>query len=135
MSATSQPNPSRKAKWAVRILTLLIILSFVPSAIMKLILHPQAATGFSEMGIPPEAIIPIGVVELLCLAIYLVPQTTVLGAVLLTGYLGGATLANIIGGTDFIHALVIGVMVWAVEWFQVPEIQRLVPTRKTGPGA
>jgi hypothetical protein len=135
MSAISQPNPSKKAAWAVRILTLLILLSFVPSAIMKLILHPQAVTGFAEMGIPPEAIIPIGVVELLCLALYLAPKTTILGAVLLTGYLGGATLANIVGGNDFIHALVIGVLVWAAEWFRVPEIQRLIPIRKTEPRA
>jgi hypothetical protein len=83
------------------------------------------------MGIPQGAIVPIGVVELACLAIYLIPRTTVLGTLLLTGYLGGATLANIIGRTDFIHALVVGLFVWSAAWLRVAELRAVVPIRKT----
>jgi DoxX-like family len=114
----------------VRIVTVLVILAFVPSAILKLIHHPTAVEGFTRMGIPPAAFVPIAIVELFCLALYLVPRTAVTGTVLLTGYLGGATVANIIGRMDFIHALVVGLLVWTGAWLRVPELRGLVPTRR-----
>ncbi len=130
MSMASKQGISKGTTWAVRILTTLVIMAFVPSAIMKLIHHPAAVEGFSKMGIPQGAILPIGIVELSCLALFLIPRTTVLGTLLLTGYLGGATLANSIGGTDFIHALVVGLFVWASAWLRVTELQALIPIRK-----
>lgn len=134
MQTPAQPSQSAGAKWAVRILTLLLLLAFVPSAVMKLIHAEQAVEGFGKMGIAEGVLVPIGIVELICLAIFLVPRTVVLGAFLLTGYLGGATLANIIGGTDFIHALVIGLMVWAVAWLRAPGLRELLPVAKSGRG-
>jgi hypothetical protein len=131
LTSTPQAGLSKGAKWAVGILTALIVLAFVPSAIMKLTHNPMAVEGFNAMGVPHGAILPIGIVELACLLIYLVPRTTVLGTLLLTGYLGGATLANIIGGTDFIHALVVGLFVWAGAWLRVPELRKLLPVRKS----
>ena len=122
---------TNRTKWVARILTTLVILAFVPSGIMKVIHHPTAVEGFRRMGIPEGAIVPLGIVELCCLALYLIPRTTVLGTLLLTGYLGGATLANIINRSDFIHALVVGLFVWAGAWVRVPELQALIPTRKT----
>lgn len=122
---------NRTTTWAARILTALVILAFVPSAIMKMIRHPTAIEGFSRIGIPDSAIVPLGVVELCCLAFYLIPRTTVLGTLLLTGYLGGATLANIISRSDFIHALIVGLLVWAGAWLRVTELRTLVPIRRT----
>jgi hypothetical protein len=126
-------NLERNSKgtiWAIRIVTALVILPFVPSAIMKLMRVPVAVEGFAHMGIPDGAIVPLGIVELTCLAIYLVPRTAILGTLLLTGYLGGAVLANIIGHTDFIHAFVVGFLVWAGAWLRVPELRRLLPWRR-----
>lgn len=134
MSTLSKKTSSNRTTWVVRILTTLVLLAFVPSGIMKLIHHPTVIEGFGRMDIPLGAILPLGIVELLCLAIYLVPRTTVMGALLLTGYLGGATLANIIGRSDFIHALVVGLLVWAGAWLRVPELQALIPVRRTGKG-
>jgi hypothetical protein len=131
MRTTLQQTTSKRTKWVVGILTALVVLAFVPSAIMKLIHHPVALEGFTSMGIPPGAILPIGIVELFCLVVYLTPRTVVLGALLLTGYLGGATLANIIGGTDFIHALVVGLFVWTAAWLRVPELRKLLPIRNS----
>ena len=121
---------TNRTKWAARILTTLVILAFVPSAIMKLIHHPAAVEGFKRMGIPEGAITTLGIVELSCLALYLIPRTTVLGALLLTGYLGGATLANVINRSDFIHALVVGLFVWSGAWLRVPALHALLPVRK-----
>jgi hypothetical protein len=126
-------RPPGKVRWAVRIVTVLVILAFVPSAILKLIYHPTAVEGFTRIGIPPAAFVPIAIVELVCLALYLVPRTVVTGTVLLTGYLGGATVANIIGRMDFIHALVVGLLVWAGAWLRVPELRALVPIQKMRP--
>ena len=122
---------NRTSRWAARILTTLVVLAFVPSGIMKIVHHPTAVQGFSRMGIPEGAILTLGIVELSCLALYLIQRTTVLGTLLLTGYLGGATLANIINRSDFIHALVVGLLVWAGAWFRVAEFRTLVPFRRT----
>ena len=99
METTAKPSQSTGAKWAVRILTVLLLLAFVPSAVMKLVHAEQAVEGFGKMGISEGALVPIGIVELICVASFLIPRTVVLGAFLLTGYLGGATMANIVGGT------------------------------------
>src|SRR5262245_1655323 len=120
---------SSKSKWIARIAMALVILAFVPSAGMKLINHPTAVEGFGRLGIPAGAIVPIGIVELACVAIYLIPRTAVLGTMLLTGYLGGATLANIIGRSDFLHALAIGLVVWLGAWFRVLEFRAIFPIR------
>ncbi len=127
----SQQSGSALTKWTGRILAVLVILAFVPSAILKLMQHPAAVQGFTSMGLPLGAIVPIGIVELGCLIIFLVPPTTVLGTLLLTGYLGGAVLANLIGGNDFIHALVIGLFVWVGAWCRVPEFRNLIPIQKS----
>lgn len=109
----------------------LAILAFVPSAVMKVSHRPTVVEGFSKAGIPEGAILPLGIVELARLALYLIPRTTVLGTLLPTGYLGGAVLANLISRSDFIHALVVGLIVWAGAWVRVPEFRGLVPFRKT----
>jgi hypothetical protein len=91
----------------------------------------MAVEGFTKMGIPVGALVPLGIVELLCVAIFLIPRTEVLGTLLLTGYLGGAVLANIINGTEFIHPFVVGLFVWASIWLRVSEFRTLIPVRKT----
>jgi hypothetical protein len=126
-----EARPWRRTRWVVRILMALVILAFVPSALLKLMHHPTAVEGFTRMGIPPGAFVPIAILELGCLTLYLLPRTVVLGTVLLTGYLGGATVANLIGRSDFTHALVVGLLVWAGAWFRVPELRSLIPIRKT----
>lgn len=131
MSERSRSNSSARSRWLVRIVTALVILAFVPSAVLKAMHHPMAVEGFARMGLPPGALVPIAIVELMCLALYLLPRTVVSGTLLLTGYLGGATMANIIGHNDFVHALVVGLLVWAGAWLRVPELRTLIPIRKT----
>lgn len=122
-------NPSRPT-WAIRIITVLVILPFVPSAYFKLVHAPQAVEGIGKACIPESALTPIGLVELACLALYLIPRTVVLGTFLLTGYLGGAVVTNIAMRSDFLHALVIGLLVWAGAWLRVPELRVLWPLRR-----
>jgi DoxX-like family len=119
----------KPAAWAVGILTALVTLAFAMSGVMKVMHAPEVVQGFTRAGIPEGAILPLGIIELACLALYLIPGTVVLGTLLLTGYLGGAVLANIIGRTDYIHALVVGLFVWAGAWFRVVELRALIPIR------
>jgi hypothetical protein len=130
MSTLVKPNTSKRNIWAARILTALVILAFGMSAIFKLIRAPAAVQGFTHAGIPEAAIVPLGLIELFCLAVYLIPRTVVFGTLLLTGYLGGAVVTNVVNRTDFIHALVVALFVWAGAWFRVPELRALIPTRK-----
>lgn len=119
-----------RTRWATRILTGLVAAAFLPGAIMKVSQHPTVVAGFAQSGIPAGAIVPIGIVEFTCLAVFLVPRTTVLGTLLLTGYLGGAVLANVIHGSDFFHALAIGLIVWIAACLRVPEFQAVLLRRE-----
>jgi hypothetical protein len=119
----------KTATWVPGILTGVVVAAFAMSGAMKVIHSPEVVQAFTRAGIPEGAILPLGLLELVCVALYLIPETVVLGTLLLTGYLGGAVLANIIGHTDFIHALVIGLLVWAGAWFRVAELRALIPIR------
>ena len=76
--------------------------------------------------------VPIGLVELACTVIYLVPATSVLGAILLTGYLGGATAVTVQsgGGFGFIGVVLFGVLLWGGLWLRDPRIRALIPLTK-----
>jgi hypothetical protein len=131
MNDVSKPSGSKGRKWAVGILLALVTLTFAMSGILKVMRLPMVVQAFVHMGIPQGAILPLGIVELSCLILYLIPRTAVLGTFLLTGYLGGAVLANIINRSDFIHAFVVGFVVWAGTYLRVTEIQRVLPLRRS----
>lgn len=123
---------SKTTKWVAYGLNVLLALTFLPGALMKITQHPMVLEGIAHIGIPQAAIVPIGLIELTCLVLFLIPRTVVLGTFLLTGYLGGAVMANIINKSDFIHALVIGLIVWATALLRVAELRALLPFRPSG---
>lgn len=123
---------SKTTKWAVYGLNVLLALTFLPGAFMKITQQPMVLEGIAHIGIPQAAIVPIGLIEMTCLVLFLIPRTVVLGTFLLTGYLGGAVMANIINKSDFIHALVIGLIVWATALLRVAELRALLPFRPSG---
>jgi DoxX-like family len=125
---------AKSPKWAIWILTALVILPFTMSAIMKLFHVPAAVEGLTHAGIPLGAIVPIGILELSCMVLYLIPRTAVLGTFLLTGYLGGAIVTNIVNRSDFIHAIVVGLFVWAGALLRVTELRQLIPVRRKESG-
>src|SRR5215475_8302896 len=87
--------------------------------------------GLMHAGIPRGAILPIAVLELSSLALYLFPRSAVLGALLLTGYFGGATVTHIIGRENFIPPLIVGLWIWGGVYFRVAELRDLLPLRKS----
>lgn len=113
------------------ILTGIVTVVLLGSAIAKIVGAPQMVEGLTHAGIPHDAIVPIAVLELSCLALYLFPRSAVLGAILLTGYFGGAIVTHIIGPENFIPPLVIALWIWGGVYFRVDELRDLLPLRKS----
>lgn len=122
---------SHKLVWTGRILSGLGALPFVPSAAMKLLRHPEVVKGMAHLQLPESLILPLGVLELLCVVVYAVPRTAVLGAILLTGYIGGAMLTHIrIGEPVYMH-IALGLFVWLGLFLREPRLRALLPLRRT----
>ena len=117
------PN-DKKLLLAGRIVSAVPVLLFLlPSAVFKLLHPPQMVSDWTgKFGFPGGTLLPIGLIELACTVIYLVPRTAVLGAVLLTGYLGGATVTHVrIGETPVAFApVVLGGLVWLGLFLREP---------------
>jgi len=105
----------------------LILLS---SAIAKIAGVPKMVDGLVHAGIPRSAIVPIALLELFCLALFLIPRTTVFGSFLLTGYFGGAIVTHIIGGESFLPPAMIGLIILIAAYLRVPRLQMLIPLRR-----
>ena len=120
-------------KWHVRtgwVLSCLPLLAFLPSAAFKLAQPGDFLAEWSK-NYPPATARPIGVVELSCLVVYFVPATRVLGAILLTGYLGGAIATHVRAGQAiFVVPLLIGIMLWGGLFLRDPRLRQLLPTTK-----
>jgi hypothetical protein len=124
-----RPPGPRWASWAGYVLIALIALVFAASATMKLRGGPELSKQMSVFGLPERLITPIAVVELSCLILYLVPPTSVLGAILLTGYLGGAVCTNLRVGDPWFAPVVIGALVWLGLYLRDDRLRALIPLR------
>jgi hypothetical protein len=121
---------SRKTIWAGRIISTLPVLLLLFSATLKLASPPGVVEGFKKFGYPEELIRVRGAVELTCTVIYLIPRTSVLGAVLLAGYLGGATATHVrVEDPHFIMPFLAGVLVWLGLFLREPRLRALLPLR------
>ncbi|MBO9462441.1 DoxX family protein [Labrenzia sp. R5_0] len=120
--------------WAGRILTGLFALFMLGASIAPKLLHlPVAEDTLAELGWPAGYAFPIGLIELACLVLYLIPRTSVLGAILMMGLLGGAMATQIRAGSPlFSHvlfSLYLGLFMWGGLWLRAPDLRRLFPLR------
>ena len=123
-------SPSKKALWAGRIVSAIPVLMLLMSAGMKLAKPDFVVKGTIESGFPEKLIVPLGIVELACALIYLFPRTAVLGAILVTGYLGGATATHVRLGQPFIIPVLLGVLAWLGVFLREPRLRALIPLRR-----
>jgi hypothetical protein len=125
--------PTARARWGARVLTALPVLFLLFDVAIKLSAHPAVAEASKRLGLPADMSRGIALLLLSCLALYLVPRTAALGAVLLTGYLGGAVLAHVrVGDPLFSHVLVpvyVGAMLWAGLYLRDERVRRLLAPR------
>ena len=128
---TTTPNPvSKKALWTGRVMSTLPVLMLLFSAVMKFVKPPGFAEGMAKIGIPESLALGLGLLELVCVILYLLPRTAVLGAILLTGYLGGAILTHLRVGENFIGPIVFGVFIWGGLYLRDVRVRALIPLRR-----
>ncbi len=122
----------RRTGWALSGLFALFMLG--ASVAPKLLHMPVAEETMAQLGWPPDYAFAIGLIELACVALYLFPRTNVLGAVLMTGLLGGAMATHLrVGSPLFSHTLFsiyIGLFLWGGLWLRDPAVRALFPLRR-----
>lgn len=117
--------------WAGRFLSLLVVLALLVVAATMLFFRTAAHAQLAETGFADSAGPVIGIAALVCLMFYVIPQTAVLGAILITGFLGGAICTHFrlgaIGSPPQIISLLLGMMTWGGLYLQYAELRRLLP--------
>lgn len=132
-SSTQTANPSNRAWWTGRIMSGLAVLFLLFDAAMKLARIAPVLEATARLGYPTTLAFPIGVLLLICTIAYAIPRSSVLGAILLTGYLGGAVASQVrIGAPLFSQALFpvyVAVLIWGGLYLREKRLQDLVPLR------
>src|SRR4029453_9035248 len=99
------------------------------SASFKFIDGPQVTEGFVHLGLPERIMKPLGVLELTCVVVYLIPATSVVGAILLTGYIGGAICTHWRVGDPFYVQILTGILIWLGLYLREDRLKPLMPLR------
>jgi hypothetical protein len=125
------PAERRWVVWTGRVLSALLVLVLAISASMKLSGSPEVMAAFTkQFGYPENALLAIAIAEIGCAVLYVIPPTAVLGAVLITGYLGGAIATHVRVGESFLIPLALGVLAWAGLYLRDRRLQALLPLRR-----
>ncbi len=115
--------------WTGRALSALAIAPFVMGAAMSFTGNPQAVAGLARYGWPATMLVPVALIEAVCVLVYLLPPVSVLGAILLTGYLGGAVATHLRVGESPATPIVVGVLVWLGLFLRDRKVSELLPVR------
>ena len=122
---------SRRVVWTGRVITVVVSLLFLISAVMKFMGGVEVKEGMGHLGLPESMIIPLGILELACTVVYLIPATSVLGAILLAGYIGGAICTHWRVGDPFLPQVAIGLVIWLGVYLREPRLRALIPFRRS----
>ncbi len=133
MSSTAIALPAART-WprAGNVLVGLVALFMLMDTVMHLLVPAPVVQAFRRLEVPTDLAVPLGIIELVCIATYLWPRTRVLGAILLTGYLGGAVSINLRVGDPVFETLfpiLIGVLAWAGLCLHDADVRALIPLR------
>jgi hypothetical protein len=126
---------SKKRLWSGRIMSGLPALSLLADGVMKLFKPRAVVEGTVQLGYPESLIVGLGVVLLASALLYLIPRTAILGAILLTGYLGGAVASQVRVSAvlfNLIFPVLLGALLWGGLWLRDWRIQQLLPLTREG---
>ena len=118
-----------KITWTGRVISGLAAMMFLMSAFMKFKGGAEVTQGVAHLGLPESLILPLAILELACAAIYLIPPTSILGAILLTGYLGGAICSHLRVGDPIFIPIGLGICVWLGLYLRENRLKALIPLR------
>jgi hypothetical protein len=126
-TAGSTPRSSTAKLWTARVLSSLLILFLVVDGGGKVMRLAPYVEGTAKVGFPPGSLVPLGLVLLVSTLLYAIPRTAVLGALLLTGYFGGAIATHVRMDQPFVFPLVFGVITWACLYLRDERVRALLP--------
>jgi hypothetical protein len=134
MQSDAHPAPGSTAMlWTGRILSAIPALFLLVDGVMKLLKPEVVVEATVRLGYPESVIFGLGVVLLACTVLYLIPQTSVLGAILLTGYLGGAVATHVRVGDELfpiVFPVIVGALLWGGLVLCDARLQALLPLRR-----
>lgn len=117
--------------WAGRIMSAVAVLFLLLDGITKAVRLPFSVQATTQLGYPERAVVGIAIIELACLVIYLIPRTAVLGAILLTGYLGGAVASQLRAGNPLfsfvLFPIYVALLIWSGIFLRNGRLSRLIP--------
>ena len=132
-TSTSSYRPSRRAVIAGRILTGIVALLLTLDSGIKLVRVKAAVEGSAQLGFTPDQVFVIGVIAAVCLVVYLIPRVAPLGAVLWTGYFGGAIVTHLrVGDPLFTHILFpiyVSALIWGSLYLRDPRVRAVLGKR------
>jgi hypothetical protein len=124
-------QPSKGMLWTGRILSAVPVLMMLPGIFMDFTRNPQAIEGMKKFGYQESALTLVGALAVLSVVLYVIPQTAVLGAIVMTGYFGGAIATHVrISDPGWPIALLCGILTWLGLYLRDPRLRELVPLRK-----
>ena len=133
MQSLTQAGPVSKGRlWTGRIISAVVVLFLLFDSITKVLKVRAVIEASAQLGYPANTIFTIGIILLVCTMFYIIPQTAVLGAILLTGYLGGAVAANLRIGTSMFNTLfpiVFAALAWTGIFLRESRLGALIPFR------
>ena len=121
---------SGKIVWVGRVISVLASLVFLMSAFLKLKGGPELTQGIAHLGLPESMVRPLAILEISCVVIYLIPATSVLGAILLAGYVGGTICTHWRVGDPFFVQIALGILVCLGLYLREPRLKDVIPLRK-----
>jgi uncharacterized membrane protein YphA (DoxX/SURF4 family) len=127
---TPSRRGNRTALWTGRVLSGLIVLLFGASGIMKLMGGPDLEQGMKQLGLPTAMTFPLAIVELASAVLFLIPGTSVIGAILLTGYVGGTICTHWRVGDPIFMQIGIGIVIWLAISLREPRLWSLIPWKR-----
>ena len=134
-TATPSSPRSRRALWGGRTLSGIAVLFLLFDASVKVLQLPIAVEATTQLGYSANVILWLGLLQLACLVVYLIPRTAVLGAVLWTGYLGGAVATHVRVGhpllSQALFPVYVALLVWGGLWLRDERLRAVLPLRRT----
>ena len=130
-SGTQTAQSSGKMVWTGRIVSGIVVLFLIAGSTFGLIKHAEMAPEMARYGFAAGMGIKISITCIICALIYAFPRTAVLGAILLTGYFGGAALTHIRVGEPFFFPILVAVLAWGGIFLRDERLRALIPLRRS----